>query len=505
MAEPQLETLGDGVKGFVESSRESQWIHAFMRASPDCAILVDSSQQILFANRAVEHGFGYSPEELIGQPIDILVPEAARGSHAARVDKFLRHPNPVEISSRGHLHARHKTGREVPVEIGLTPVRLGGNTLVITMVRDITHRVRAAERLRLLVQSAPVAMILVNDAGRISMVNSEAERVFGYSHDETRDQAIEMLIPDRYHDRHPDYVRSFFRDAQPRKLGIGRELHGRRKDGSEFPVELALGPVEIEGKPFAVATAVDITDRKRLEQDLQLARRIQEALLPEKPPQLADFDIAGACQPAHMTGGDFFDYVQLPEERLVIVLGDATGHGFGPALLTASTRTRIRTLLHTMDDLPRVIEATNDLLVADTLPDQFVTGMLVELDPRAKSFAYYGAGHDGYLFDSRGEMKQHLDSSGPPFGIVSQEEYPVSSKIALEPGDLLLLATDGVYESWSPTGQQFGKERVFNVIRSSAKHAAKDVISELQRALIEFSQGCRQEDDVTVVAVKVVQ
>jgi PAS domain S-box-containing protein len=476
-----------------------------MQASPDGAILVDATEKILCVNPAVERTLGYSPGELVGQSVEMLVPEAARASHPAQVAGFFRDPRPVAIGLRGNLHARHKSGTEIPVEIGLTPVQLDDQTLVLAMVRDITERVRASDRLRAILQSAPTAMILVNGEAKIVTLNAEAERTFGYTHDEVVDQPVETLVPEEYRARHADHVQRFFANPQPRALGTGGDLYGRRKDGSKFPVELALGPAKLENDLFVVATVVDITERKRMEREFGTARRIQEMLLPTKVPQLAGFQIAGMWRPAHETGGDFFDYVELPGQRLAIVLGDAMGHGFGPALLTTTTRASIRTLLRTQDSLSRVLQSTNEMLAEDSPGDQFITCVLIELDASSRSLVFSAAGHDAHVVSSRGEVRHHLLSTGLPMGILVTEQYHLSDRIPLESGDVVLLCSDGLYEGRSPTGQVFGKQHVLDIIRDCRERSAQDIVNSLEKALTEFTQGRPQEDDITFVVAKVTQ
>lgn len=177
--------------------------------------------------------------------------------------------------------ALRRDGRELPVEVTLTPLALPDGSAVLASVVDITERKRAAERLALAVEAAPNAMILVSADGRIAMVNSQVERVFGWPRDELLGQPIETLVPVRFRAGHPAHRDAFFRGPSTRPMGGGRDLYGVRKDGTELPVEIGLNPIQTADGFFVLAAVIDITQRKQAERQLLASLAEKEALLKE--------------------------------------------------------------------------------------------------------------------------------------------------------------------------------------------------------------------------------
>jgi len=256
----------------------------------------------------------------------------------------------------------------------------------------------------------------------------------------------------------------------------------------------------------------DVTDRRRAEQalreqELQLlvAQKIQERLLPEAPPALPGFDIGGGSYPAEFTAGDFFDYLTMPNGTVGFAISDVTGHGFGPALLMASTSTLIRLLAETHTEVGEILGRVNRFLAKET-DDRFVTLLLGCLDPRSRSFQYASAGHPaGYVLDSSGIVKARLTSTAPPLAISAATEFPAADPITLAPGDIVVLLTDGIQEAMSPAEEQFGTARLLEVVRAHRANTAAQVVESLYRAVCQFSQREKPADDVTTVVIKVEQ
>ena len=247
-----------------------------VEAAPNAMVMVDPAGNIVMVNAQAERVFGYSRAELTGQPVEMLVPERLRSHHPGLRKTFLAHPRPRPMGAGRDLYGLNKDGSEFPIEIGLNPIETDEGTMVLSAIVDITAR-KAAElalrdserRFRLVVEAAPNAMAMIDPAGKIVVVNTQAERVFGYSRAELAGQPVEMLVPERFRGHHPELRRTFFSDPRPRPMGAGRDLYGLRKDGSEFPIEIGLNPIETDEGTMVLSAIVDITARKAAAQALR--------------------------------------------------------------------------------------------------------------------------------------------------------------------------------------------------------------------------------------------
>jgi PAS domain S-box-containing protein len=241
-----------------------------VEASPSAILVVNDAGIVIMANHRTEQLFGYHREELINQPVEFLVPDRFRRHHPEMRESFLKNPTARPMGAGRDLFGRRKDGSEVPIEIGLSPIETAEGTFVLANIIDITERLRAEEQFRVVVEAVPNAILVVDDAGHITLANTQAEQMFGYSRSELIGEQIEMLTPERYRLGHPPLRASFFAHPSTRSMGAGRELFGRRKDGSEVPIEIGLNPFETGTGMFVLASIIDITERKRREEDLRL-------------------------------------------------------------------------------------------------------------------------------------------------------------------------------------------------------------------------------------------
>jgi sigma-B regulation protein RsbU (phosphoserine phosphatase) len=264
----------------------------------------------------------------------------------------------------------------------------------------------------------------------------------------------------------------------------------------------------------------DITARKQAEAELartaaefKVARRIQQRLFPSGVPQVAGLEIGvarfgievgGASYPAEAIGGDYYDFIPLPDGSLGIAIGDVSGHGVGPALLMAETRALLQAFAQTQSDVSVILGLVNRLLIADVGGDRFITLILAKLDPTRHTLVYASAGHQtGYLLNSAGEVKQTLASTGYPLGILKEADFPASEEIPLQPGDLVMLVTDGIVEARAPDGTVFGRQRLMDIARVYRQATAGQIVDNLYYAVRAFSQNLPQYDDITAAVIKV--
>jgi serine phosphatase RsbU (regulator of sigma subunit) len=248
----------------------------------------------------------------------------------------------------------------------------------------------------------------------------------------------------------------------------------------------------------------DRLEADRLREEMRIAREIQQKLFPVAPLPLPGFDIAGASHPAEATGGDYFDYVPMRDGCLGIVIGDVSGHGYGPALLMAQTRAYLRAFLLTHTDVREVIALVNRALADDAPEGRFTTLLFAKLDPIARSVCYHSAGHTtAYVMDVSGVVKSRLTSTGMPLGVSPDGEFEASPPIGLNRGDALVFLTDGIVEAQGASATQFGAERALEVVRTHRIRTAREIVAELFLAVQSFCGARAHFDDMTAVVVKV--
>jgi sigma-B regulation protein RsbU (phosphoserine phosphatase) len=228
--------------------------------------------------------------------------------------------------------------------------------------------------------------------------------------------------------------------------------------------------------------------------DADLAKQIQQNLLPKTFP-LDGYDIAAEMHPLSSAGGDYFDFIPMSDGSLGIVMGDVAGHSVGPALLMATARAYLRVLAKMHSDIGQVVTLLNRMLCEDT--DRMVTLFFARLDPQTRTLSYVDAGHGHcWLLRSSGELKclDDSDASGLPLCVAPDMEYSVSSPMALEPGDILFLATDGLTECPVADGSLFGFRPVIELVRVHRNRRARDIIGILFAAahFILLRQGYEQ-------------
>ncbi len=253
-----------------------------------------------------------------------------------------------------------------------------------------------------------------------------------------------------------------------------------------------------------LAAARERWEAEQLRAEARAARQVQERFFPPARVPLPGFDIGGGSFPAVATGGDYFDYVPMTDDSLGIVIGDVSGHGFGPALLMAEIRAYLRAVALTRADVGDILGLLNRALCGDAPEDHFATLLLGRLDPQRRTFTYASAGHpSGFLLDAAGRVKRRLGSTGMPLAVLAEEAYAATDPIPLADGDMIVLVTDGILEAPGENGSLFGAERLLELVRARRAECPRAIVDALYRAARDEGRGHPQSDDMTAIVIKV--
>ncbi len=242
-------------------------------------------------------------------------------------------------------------------------------------------------------------------------------------------------------------------------------------------------------------------EQERIEQELHVARQIQRALLPEAAPQLDGWELTTYYEPAREVGGDFYDFLEFEDGRLGLVVGDATGKGMPAALVMATIRGMLRSVVQSVESPGEVLARVNEALVAEIPPNMFVTCLYAILDPKSGSLSYANAGHDlPYLRRHYGEGAHELRAAGMPLGMMPEMSYE-EKETSLGEGDRVLFYSDGLVEAHDPKREMFGFPRLQRLV---AEHAEEGSLEDfLMEELYSFTgEGWEQEDDITLLTLQ---
>jgi PAS domain S-box-containing protein len=392
----------------VERKRLEKWFRQLLDSSPDATLVAREDGAIVLVNTAVERLFGYTAGELIGQNIEILVPERHRERHAEHRVQYRASPRIRLMGSGVELSARRKNGNAFPVEIALGPVQADEGLFVFCSVRDITERKlgekalrESQERFDLAVRGTSAGIWDWDLRSNVVFFSPLWKSMLGYSEREIQDNFAEWesrLHPDD-RERALATVRHYL-SGQQNEYELEHRL--RHKDGT-YRWILARGAAvrDAAGKVYRmVGSHLDITNLKRAEASIRMrevqllaAAEAQRLLLPQLPPTLPGFDIAGRCYPAEFAAGDHFEYGLLPDGSLLVSVVDVSGHGVGPAIVTASFHAWFQSLAEVTSDVAHIMQTLNSRLYAETAGEMFMTGIVGRIDPSLRTLSCLNAGH----------------------------------------------------------------------------------------------------------------
>ena len=476
---------------------------------PTGILVADADGRLLFANSAAERILG-------GDPWD-----GSGGAHSSvdawyepdQVTVLATEQLPLARAVRGETVAEElvflQQGEGVWLRVNGWPLKDADGLITggVVTFHDFTQARGALHMLQLLsrvVGQTGDSVVITDTEGTIRYVNPAFETTTGYSQAEALGKTPRIL-KSGLHDA------EFFRQLWAR-LKEGQPTRGmvinRRKTGELYWSQQVITPMRDEAGRLShfVSVARDITELKQKEEQefqLQLARDVQRRFY-APPPTVPGFDIGAASHPVYETGGDYFDFIHMPDGSIMIAMGDVKGHGYGSALLMALTRAYLRSFASMQLQVHEILARINHMLLKDLEESQFVTLFLACLQPEGRRLSYANAGHvPGFVLFPSGEVRASLDSTGLPLGLFADSQFVLPESINLRAGEMLILVTDGIAEATARDGSQFGAQRVLDYIRDQRSEPASQIAGGVYQAARNYVEHDPQDDDITVVVIKV--
>ena len=377
----------------------------------------------------------------------------------------------------------------------------------IVIFRDITESIKSAKQLRKLsnaIEQTADSAVITNKQGIIEYVNPAFEKTTGYNRKEVLGKTPQILKSNKHNN-------AFYKKLWSTILS-GNTYRGtiinKKKNGDLYWCEQTITPMKdsVGNITNFVSVIKDITELKEKQKQefrLNIAREIQQRLY--KPNiSVPGFDIAGATYSAVETGGDYFDFISMPDGHIGLVIGDVSGHGIGSALIMAQTRAYLRAFVKMETDPGIILTWLNQELTADLSEMHYVTLILARLDPQRNLLDYSSAGHlPAYLLNGSGDTSQIMESTGIPLGFIKDYKYYKSEQIKLAPDNILAFFTDGLVETKTHDEIEFGFDRALEIINNHRQSTACQIVEKLYRETFSFSKNQAQKDDITSVICKV--
>jgi len=510
---------------------------AILEASIDCLITIDAAGRIVDCNPAAEKAFGYQRQEVIGCVMaDIILAPAHRNPSAQNMQAYLRSGLGPMLHERVEVNALRRSGLEFPVELAIVPFKSGDEEHFLASIRDISERKAfevQRERMSLMQQQLlrelsaqqfaldEHAIVSFADLdGNITYANQKLCEISQYRLDELLGKPHRILKSGLHGS---DYYQAMWSTIKAGKVWHG-ELANRNRDGEIYWLAATIVPLPgDDGLPYQyISIRTDITHQKRTEQELELAHQreldignqIQRSLLfGDVPRQIGSMSIAAYTEPSKGIDGDFYEFFRFSSERFDLSIGDVMGKGIPAALIGAAVKQGMNQILaEQLADASESGQVPEPEILINLLHqkisqrlinlDRFVTMTYMRFDLVSNRVTFVDAGHtNAILVGSQGIRL--LSGNNLPLGVVEDERYE-QHEVELNRDDLMFLYSDGITEARGPKGEEFGVERLSELIH--ALHfcdiPASIMIQMVRKTLHDFEQKKALEDDRTCIALK---
>lgn len=501
---------------------KSALTQSIIDSMPDLLFYKDKQLKYLGANKAFTKYLGLAENQIIGLLDSTIISEKIGHKFDSSDKDVIKNETPVSLE----WEDVDSNGNSIIFDTRKTPFYNDKGELMglIGISRDITQRKSAEEKIRnseirhrSVTDTAREAIISVNDKGIIHSWNKAAEFIFGYNEKEAIGSMLDIIIPEKYWEEHSSGLKRFRQKGGFTKLENQTiEFHGKRKNGTIFPIELSLAKWESAGAMNITGIIRDITDRKeaeevikrnntRMKNELNAARKIQMSMIPKEFPVFnskSKYDIHANMIPAREVGGDFYDFYELDDDNLFICICDVSGKGAGAALFMALAKSTMRLKSEKFTSPAQILTKLNDELASNNEMYMFITVFAATLNLKTGLLTYCNAGHNPPLIKFlNGEIKILKDLHGPVIGAVEGLNYREDS-IQLSAGDLILLYTDGISDATNENKERYTDKRIYDQVRSLAVMSPENIIKSIISETIKHTGKAEQFDDITILSAR---
>ncbi|MFH8381594.1 PAS domain S-box protein [Kitasatospora sp. NPDC018058] len=514
MAEAGGATTDPARPGSGTSVVAEELFRGLLEAAPDAMVIVDDTGTIRLVNAQTEALFGYRREELLGKPVELLVPGRFRGHHVRHREHYAANRQLRPMGAGLELHGLRKDGTEFPVEISLSPLETVDGPLVSAAVRDVSERKAAEQRINELaglVESSQDAILAMTLDGYITYWNAAAHRMYGYTAAEAIGRHVGLLAPTDRTDEVGAILDRLCGGEKVEHVGTLRVT----RSGRLLDVDVTLWPTRSADGTVTGACAIirDISDLKRVEAELtalyeqqrHIALTLQRSLM-GTPPSIPGLATAHRYRPATQgagVGGDWFDLIPLGAGRVGIMIGDVMGRGLEAAAVMGQLRSAAHALAAIGLEPRRLMHALDTFVAGLDVPDQLVTCCYLVIAPDTREVTVCSAGHLPVLITAPGERVRRLPAPvSAPLGVGGVPHQ--QSSVVLPPGTTLALYTDGLIETPGSDIEQ--RLTDLTAILTGALAATSDLEAAADHVLgVVLPDAAEHDDDVTLLLARLPQ